>query len=156
RAWNEPLQVLLQAGNVALDVEIETDDLFAIRTEHEDVGLADRLAEQVDAPGGARHGVGDGGVCDQYVVGVGWQVHDHRLVEAELDALAGGRRAYRGLAACICSIGAGHGRPGEQEAHSGQGDPHSSVQAHFLAPTSETSPDLMRRIVPLRPLPATR
>src|SRR5690606_8808489 len=98
RAWNEPLQVLLQAGNVALDVEIETDDLFAIRAEYEDVGLADRLAEQVDAPGGARHGVGDGGVCDQYVVGVGWQVHDHRLVEAELDALAGGRRAYRGLA----------------------------------------------------------
>ena len=81
-------EVFLEAGDVALDGEIEADDLLAVRAEDEDVGLADRLAEQVDAPRRARHRIGDGRVGDQDVVGVGRQVDDDRLVEAELDALA--------------------------------------------------------------------
>ena len=82
------LQIVLEAGDVALDGEIEADDLLAVRAEDEDVGLADALAEQIDAACRARDRIGDGRVGDQYVVGIGRQIDDDRFVEAELDALA--------------------------------------------------------------------
>ena len=84
---DEAPEIVLEAGNVALDGEIEADDLLAVRAEDEDVGFADALAEQIDAACRAGDRIGDRGIGDQYVVGVGRQVDDDRLVEAELDAL---------------------------------------------------------------------
>ena len=55
--------------------------------EHEDVGFADALAEQIDAACRACDRIGDRRIGDQYVVGIGRQIDDDRLVEAELDAL---------------------------------------------------------------------
>jgi hypothetical protein len=46
----EPPQIGLEVGNVALDLQVEADDFLAVRTKHEDVGLADHFSEQIDAP----------------------------------------------------------------------------------------------------------
>ena len=87
RRRDEALDVFLDAGGIALDGEVEADDLLAARAEDEDVGLADRLAEEIDAARRARHCVGDGRIGDEYVVGVGRQVDDDGLVQSELDVL---------------------------------------------------------------------
>ncbi len=42
----------------SISIRVEADDFLAAGTEDEDVGLADHLAEEVDAPRGARHGIG--------------------------------------------------------------------------------------------------
>ena len=166
----EPPQVVLQAGNIALNGDVETGDLLAIRPEDEDVRFAHLLAEEVDAPRRARDRIRHGGVGDENVVSVLWQVDHQRLVQSELDTLLGGRGADAGAA-----IGVGRSdqtvdrqRRGGDAERKGKRQPAHNVFAgqhihrnlphavHCRAPTSETSPDLMKRTVPLRPLPESR
>ncbi len=51
--------------------------------EEEHVGLADRDADQVGAPRGAHHRVGDLGIGHQHVLGVARQVDHHGLADAD-------------------------------------------------------------------------
>ena len=171
-ARNEPLQIIFQTGNVALDDEIETDDLLAVRTKDEDIRLAHALAEQIDAPRCARDSIGNGRVGDQDIISVGGQIDDHRLVEAELYVLASAvgddlRILGDSLAGEIVESGSNcqnADRKGEKTDHAERRMHEANgllrkidqMHRHFLAPTSETSPDLMRRTVPRRPLPETR
>ncbi len=80
------LQIGFEAGDVALDFDIEADDLLAIASEDEDVRLADLLAEQIDAARRAGHGVGHRRIGDENIMRVLRQIDDERLVEAELEA----------------------------------------------------------------------
>ena len=62
-------------------------DLPAFGVEEEDVGLADRDADQVGAPRRAHDRVGDLGIGDQHVLDVARQVDHDRLADAERDEL---------------------------------------------------------------------
>ena len=66
-----------EAGDVALDLEIEADDLLAVGAEDEDVRLADRLAEEIDAARRAGHGIGHLRVGDENIMRIGRQIDDH-------------------------------------------------------------------------------
>ena len=112
---NEALDVFLDAGGIALDREVEADDLLSIRPEDEDVGFANRFAEKIDAARGARDGVGDCGVGDKYVIGVGGQVDDDGFVQPELDVLGCRHRADMRLTARVsaCPLQA---RAGQKQA----------------------------------------
>ena len=167
------LQVVLEAGNVALDSEIEADDLLAVGAEDEDVGFADALAEQIDAACRACDRIGHGRIGDQYVVGIGRQIDHDRLVEAELDALTlavgadlrlvgeGGVAKLRQARGHAQEAGRKGGNADDaagslHEIERGRPQNRRRSHGHFPAPTSVTSPDLMRRTVPRRPLPETR
>ena len=104
---------LVAGAAIAFDGQVQADNLFAIRTEDEDVRLADRLAEQIDAPRGAGHRIDDRRVGDKNVVGIARQVDDHRFVEAELDALGGCRCSDLRV---LCLDNALHIRSDEQQA----------------------------------------
>ena len=49
--FNEAGQIAIETGDIALDGQVNGSDLFAFRTEDKDVGVADLLAENVDAAG---------------------------------------------------------------------------------------------------------
>ncbi len=85
----EATQVLLKASDITLDLQIEADDLFAAGTKNEDIGLTDRLAEQIDTARCASDGIGHGRIGHEDVMGIHRQINDQRLVETELDALVG-------------------------------------------------------------------
>ncbi len=91
RFRQEPAKVLLEPGNIALDCHVQADDLLPMGSEDEDVGLADSLAEKIDTTGSPRHRVSHAWVGDQNVVGVGRQIDNQGLVEAELQPFANAR-----------------------------------------------------------------
>ncbi len=78
---------LLQRGADAVEIASDGDvvgrDLLAFAIEEEDVGLADRGADDIGALGGADDGVGDLRIGDKHVLDLARQVDHHRLADAE-------------------------------------------------------------------------
>ena len=71
------------AIEIARHRDVEACELFAFGVEEEDVGLSDRDADQIGAPGAADNGIGDLRVGDQHILDVAWQVDHDRLADAE-------------------------------------------------------------------------
>ncbi len=86
---DEALDIGLQSGNVAFDLEVEAHDLLPIGAEDEDIGLADRLAEEIDAARGARHGIGHLRIGNENIMRIRRQVDHQRLVEPKFQRALG-------------------------------------------------------------------
>jgi len=56
---------------------------MTVGIEEVDIGLPDGDADQISAPRGAYHRVGDLGIGDQYVLDVARKVDDDRLADPE-------------------------------------------------------------------------
>jgi len=81
--------VLHHAGkilDVALDPDVESQDLMAGAVEEEGVGLADLAGEQENAARRAHHRVHQFGIGDQHVARIGVELDDRRLVERQREA----------------------------------------------------------------------
>ena len=80
-------QRLLQRGAHAVEVALDRDvvgrDLRARGIEEDDVGLADRGADDIGALGRADHGVGDLRIGDQHVLDLPRQVDHDRFADPE-------------------------------------------------------------------------
>ncbi len=78
---------LLQRGADAVEIASDGDvvgrDLLAFAVEEEDVGLADRGADDIGALRGADDRVGDLRIGDEHVLDLARQVDHHRLADAE-------------------------------------------------------------------------
>ena len=68
---------------IACDRDVEAADLSAFGVKEEDVGLSDLDADDIGAPRGSDHRVGNGWVCHQHVPDVARQVDDDRFSYAE-------------------------------------------------------------------------
>ncbi len=74
---------MADAVEVARHRNVEANQLAAVGVEEEDVGLADRDADQIGSPRAAHHGVGDLRVRNQHILDVARQVDDHGLADPE-------------------------------------------------------------------------
>ena len=77
------LERAAHAVEIARHRDVEAGELAAVGIEEIDVGLADADADQIGAPRGADHRIGDLGIGHQDVLDVARQIDDHRLADPE-------------------------------------------------------------------------
>ena len=87
RVFDIAREIGLQPGYIAINLQVQIGDLFAILAENENIRIADILAKQVNAACRARDCVSDIRIGDQNVISVGRKLKHHRLVEAKRDFL---------------------------------------------------------------------
>ena len=83
------MEIDFEAGNIALDLDVEIDDLLPAGAENKNIRLADLLAEQVDAPRGAGDGIGHGRIGDENIMRILRQIDDNSLVQPKLQPTMG-------------------------------------------------------------------
>ena len=80
----------LQIGDIALDADVDRQNLMARAVEEEGVGLAGLLRQQEDAARRAHHRIDDFRIGDQHVARIGIELHHRGLVERQRDAAVDG------------------------------------------------------------------
>ncbi len=127
-------QGLAQADQVAADLDVVGGDLSPLGIEEEDIGLADRNADQEGAAGRAHDGIGDGRIGDDDVTGVTRQFDGQRLADTERDGVAGDRA----LLALHRALLRGRGRHRErQDGKGGQRESQVTAGHHRAAQPGE-------------------
>jgi len=85
-----------EIGDIALDMDVDRQNLMTCRVEEKCVGLTGLHAKQKHAARRADHGIDDRGVRDHDVARIAVELHDRRFVETERDVLDGRTIAARG------------------------------------------------------------
>ncbi len=83
-------QLLVQIGDLIVDIDFDGGDLLALRVQEDRVRLAELQRHDEDASRRAHDGVGNRRIADEDVTSVRVQLDDRRLVEPERQMLRHG------------------------------------------------------------------